>query len=87
MYSVEALNPNSGNRLLPRIVMPVARNCVTKGLSFLAARAVNASVPWFVGSPATSTLSFTYVGTPASHPSAWLSASATALTYRDDGRR
>ena len=69
-YSVEALKPNSGSRDLPSTVTPRERSCVTTGPSDLAGRATNASVPWLVGSPFTSALSLTNVGTPAKAASA-----------------
>src|ERR1700733_8859196 len=62
--SAEALNPYSDIWVLPSGVIPVARYILAKSLSAVAGRGAHASVPRMVGSPATSTLSLTNVGTP-----------------------
>ncbi len=60
--------PYSESRLLPSGMSPVARYIRAKSPSRRAGRPCQASVPCIVGMPATSTLSFTTVGTPAKKP-------------------
>src|SRR6201996_7802789 len=66
--SAEALKPYSDIWVLPSDVIPVARYSRAKSPSRSAGRGVHASAPRIVGSPATSTLSLTNVGTPLRKP-------------------
>lgn len=66
--SVEGLKPNSGSRVLPSTVTPVLSNWRVNAACRRAGRGTNAALPWPVGSPAKSVLSFTKVGTPANAP-------------------
>ena len=68
-YSVLALKPNSGSRLLPSITTPRSRQWAPTGPSFFAGLPVKAALPIIVGSPLTSTLSLMKTGSPARAPS------------------
>lgn len=66
--SVLGLKPNSGSRVLPSTVTPVLSSWRVKPACRRAGRGTKAALPWPVGRPAKSVLSFTKVGTPANAP-------------------
>ena len=68
-YSVVALNPNSGSRVLPRTLSPGRGSRVAKATSAWRGRGgERVGCRGRVGRPATSVLSLTKVGTPANGP-------------------
>jgi hypothetical protein len=79
MNSALALNPNSESWDLPRLTSPWPRNIVAKSPSARAGRATYAGQPCWVGSPSTSELSLTRVGTPVKKRSPGFAARARSL--------
>ena len=66
--SVVGMIPNSGIVLLPKTVSPVESIWSVNSPFLLAGLLATARLPNKVGSPFTSVLSFTKVGTPANAP-------------------